>query len=89
MADVDGGTADVVGEVISADGMVGVAIELVVVVVVHVLEDVVAAAAVDVVGCTADGLTCGACTVETFATGSAQQLVGSSNDPIALSLPYG
>lgn len=43
-----------------------------VVVVVHMLEDEVAAAAVDAVRCTADRLTRVACTVGTLTTGSAQ-----------------
>jgi len=68
-----------------------VAVELAVVVAVHVLKlDAVAATVVDDVRCTIDGLTCGACMVATLTTGSVQQLVGSGSiDPAALSLPYG
>jgi len=66
-----------------------VAVELAVVVAVHVLKDAVAAAVVDAVRCTIDGA-CGACMVATLTTGSVQQLVGSGSiDPAALSLPYG
>ena len=69
MADVVGGTVDVGVE--TAD-MAEVVTELVVVVHVLVLVDIVAADSVDMVTCTVDVLTSGACTVVPLTTGSAQ-----------------